>query len=44
MSPNSEWYGLIEIAVTDEPKKFVWFWQKKNDTPITQSDQGMGGR
>jgi hypothetical protein len=39
MSLNSEWYEPIEAPDPKERKKVTWFWQRKNDPPITEADK-----
>jgi len=39
MSLNADWYVPIEDASPKEKEKFTWFWQKKSDLPVTQTDK-----
>ncbi len=39
MSLNAEWYEPIETALPKEKEKFAWFWQRRNEPPITDADR-----
>jgi len=36
-SLNAQWYESIEVKEPTSKKKFTWFWQKKNEPPITDA-------
>jgi len=39
LSPHSDWYETIESPISKQKEKFVWFWQKKTEAPITKNDR-----
>jgi hypothetical protein len=39
MSLNVDWYEPVEAILPKEKEKFVWFWQRKNEPPITKADK-----
>ena len=39
MSLNVEWYEPVGAAAPKEKEKFVWFWQKRDEPPITEADR-----
>ena len=36
---NADWYKPVNEERPTQPKKFTWFWQNKNDLPVTQTDK-----
>jgi len=39
VSPHDDWYTQIKKAEPAEKKGFTWFWQNKNDLPVTATDK-----
>jgi hypothetical protein len=39
LSPHRDWYETIESPIPKQKEKFVWFWQKKDEPPITEDDR-----
>jgi len=39
MSLNADWYLSVSATLPKEKEKFVWFWQNKNQPPITENDR-----
>ena len=39
MSLNSDWHEPVETVSSKGSKKIAWFWQRKNEPPITDIDR-----
>jgi hypothetical protein len=39
MSPHADWYKSTNLKSQSQPKKFTWFWQSRNEPPITENDK-----
>jgi hypothetical protein len=39
MSLNADWYVPVETSTFNKSNKIVWFWQKKDEPPITEADK-----
>ncbi len=39
MSLNADWYVQAEDTAPREKEKFIWFWQRKDELPVTQTDK-----
>lgn len=38
-SAHQDWYTKHQTAIEKPAEKFTWFWQKKNDLPVTDKDK-----